>query len=147
MTMEFYLGFLENYKHILQQFPMDPRIFGLLVAILAFLVSLLINLLQRRYTRARTDRMLAKEESLLDFLARLHESLGRVESACKVEIEGASSPREVGQAIHAARNQIQAAIVDVQKHLRSFGQYRSKEKAREKHQKNLERLRKKRLGK
>jgi len=33
-----------------------------------FLVSLLVNLLQRRYAKARLGRMLKKEESIVNFL-------------------------------------------------------------------------------
>jgi ATPase subunit of ABC transporter with duplicated ATPase domains len=38
------------------------------------------------------------------------------------------------------RNEIQSAIADMEEHLRSFRQYRRKEKAQEKHRKRLEKL-------
>ena len=118
--------------------PMEPKTFGLLVSTLCFLVSLLINLLQRRYSKARLDRMLTMEESVLDFLEETHHFLGKLEHACNFELHGASSPQKVGKAIHVARNKIESTVADMREHLHSFRQFRRKEKAQEKQKKRLE---------
>jgi hypothetical protein len=118
--------------------PMEPKTFGLLVAILLFLVSLLVNLLQRRYAKTRLDRVLRKEESIVNFLEGIHKNLGKLEVTCTLEVQGASSPQEVGKTIHVARNEIQSTITNMEEHLHSFRQYRRKEKAREKRRKGLE---------
>jgi len=115
--------------------PMEPKTFGLLVAILFFLVSLLVNLLQRRYSKTRLDRMLTKEESVLHFLGEINNYLGKLEHACTFELHGASSPQEVGKAIHVTRNKIESTMAGMVEHLRSFRQYRRKEKAQEKQKK------------
>lgn len=118
--------------------PMEPKIFGLLIAILFFLISFLVNLLQRRYSRARFYRMLTKEESVVNFLEGLHKYLGKLEHTCTLELHGASSPQEMGKAIHVARNKIELTIADMEEHLLSFPQYRKKEKAKEKQKKRVE---------
>lgn len=56
-------------------FPMEPRTFGLLVAVLFFLISFLVNLLQRRYSRTRLHRMLEKDESVVNLLGVIDEYL------------------------------------------------------------------------
>ena len=119
--------------------PMEPRKFGLLVAILFFLVSLLINLLQRRYGKARLGRMLRKEESIVNFLDGIHKNLGKIEVTCTFEVQGASSPQEVGKTIHVVRNEIQSTIANMQEHLNSFRQHRRKDKVKEKQRKKFER--------
>ena len=118
----------------------DSKAFGLLVALLFFLISFLVNLVQYRYAKARFDRMLSKDESVVKFLGGIHKSLGKVERNCTLELHGESSPQEVGKAVRMTRNEIQSAIVDIEEHLRSFRQYRRKEKAQEKHRKRLEKL-------
>ena len=118
--------------------PMELKKFGLLVAILFFLISLLINLLQRRYSRQRFDRMLTKDATVINFLASMDKYLGKLEHSCTLELYGKSSPQEVGKAIRVARDEIQSTLDDIQEHLRSFRQYRRKEKAREKLKKRLE---------
>ena len=118
--------------------PMEPKTFGILVATLFFLVSLLVNLLQRRYAKARLGRMLRKEESVVNFLEGIDRNLGKLEVNCTLEVQGASSPQEVGKTIHLARNEIQSTIANMQEHLRSFRHHRRKEKARGKQQKGLE---------
>jgi hypothetical protein len=119
--------------------PMEPRKLGLLVAILFFLISLLINLLQRRYAKTRLGRMLRKEESIVNFLDGIHKNLGKIEVNCTLEVQGASSPQEVGKAIHVVRNEIQSTIANMQEHLNSFRQHRRKDKVKEKQRKRLER--------
>jgi hypothetical protein len=94
-----------------------------------------VNLLQRRYSKTRLDRMLTKEESVLNFLGETHNYLGKLEHACTFELHGASSPQEVGKAIHVTRNKIESTMADMVEHLRSFRQYRRKEKAQEKQKK------------
>ena len=119
--------------------PMEPRKLGLLVAILFFLISLLINLLQRRYAKTRLGRMLRKEESIVNFLDGIHKNLGKIEVNCTLEVQGASSPQEVGKAIHVVRNEIQSTIANMQEHLNSFRLHRRKDKVKEKQRKRLER--------
>jgi len=119
---------------------LEPKQFGLLVAVLLFLISFLVNLLQRRYLKTRLDRMLKKEESVLNFLGEIHKYLGKLEHACTLEMHGATSPEKLGKAIYVARNKIQSTIADMEDHLRSFRQYRRKEKAQEKQKKRMEKL-------
>ena len=118
--------------------PMEPKIFGLLIAILFFLISFLVNLLQHRYSKTRLDRMLTKEESLVNFLVGIDKYLGKLEHTCTLELHGASSPKEVGKAIYVVRDKIESTIADMEEHLRSFRQYRRKLKAQEKQRKRLE---------
>ena len=110
--------------------PIEPKTFGLLVAILFFFVSLLVNLLQRRYAKNRLGRTLRKEESVVKFLEAIDKNLGKLEVSCTLEVQGVSSPQEVGKTIHVVRNEIQSAVANVEEHLRSFRQYRRKEKKR-----------------
>jgi len=118
--------------------PTEPKTFGLLVAILFFLVSLLVNLLQRRYAKNRFGRTLRKEESVVKFLGAIDRNLGKLEVSCTLEMQGVSSPTEVGKKIHVVRNEIQSAIANIEEHLRSFRQYRRKEKKRGKQRKGLQ---------
>ncbi len=120
-------------------FPMEPKRLGLLVAILFFLISLLVNLLQRRYGKTRLGRMLRKEESIVNFLEGMHKNLGKIEVTCTLEVQGASSPQEVGKTIHVVRNEIQSTIANLQEHLNSFRLHRRKERVNEKQRKRLER--------
>jgi hypothetical protein len=115
--------------------PMESERFALLVAILFLLISLLVNLLQRRYSKTRLDRMLTKEESIFSFLRDANKSLANLEWTCTVELQGESSPQEVGKSIHVERKKIESNIADLEKHLRSFRKYRKKEKAQEKEKK------------
>ena len=117
---------------------MDPKIFALLVAILFFLISLLINLLQHRYSKARFNHMLAKEESVLSFLTDINKILVNMEWISSVGLNGASFPPEVQKAVHGTRNKIESNIADMKKHLHSFRQYRKKEKGLKKQEKRPE---------
>jgi len=128
------------------QIPMDPKTLAILVATLLFLVSLLINLIQRRRHRSQTERLLNSEERTLTFLNGVDTVLGKIESACTFELESARSPQDLGKSIRSVRNEIRTSISDVEKTLHSFKIYRRKEKARQKHRKQLEKIRKKRLG-
>ncbi len=119
--------------------PMEPERLGLLVAILFFLISLLVNLLQRRFAKSRLGRMLMKEESVVNFLDGIHKNLGKIEVNCTLEVQGVSSPQEVGKAIHVVRNEIQSTIANMQEHLNSFRQHRRKGKVKEKQRRGLER--------
>ena len=118
--------------------PMEPKTFGLLVAILFFLVSLLVNLVQRRYAKNRFGRALRKEESVVKLLGAIDRNLGKLEVSCTLDVQGVSSPQEVGKKIHVVRNEIQSAMVNMEEHLRSFRQYRRKEKKRGKQRNALE---------
>ncbi|NIQ38255.1 MAG: hypothetical protein GTN81_06670 [Proteobacteria bacterium] len=126
--------------------PLDFKTLALLVAILFFLISLLLNLLQRRYHKKRIHRLLNHGESQSNFLAGLDASLGKLESACTFEMDGARSPQDIGKSIHITRNQIKSSIADIETHLRSFREYRRKEKANKRHMKRLEKMRKRRTG-
>ena len=115
---------------------MEPITFALLLALLLFFISLLVNLLQRRHSKARFQRMLTKEESVVNFLEGINKNLGDLEFKCSIELHGATSPQEVGKVIHAARNKLEVNIADMKKHLYSFRQYRKKEKAQKKDKKS-----------
>ena len=117
----------------------ETKTIGLLVATLLFLISLLINLLQRRYARARVDRMLEKDESFLNFLGVIDEYLGKLERTCAFELNGASSPKEVGKGIYVARNKIHSTIAEMEEHLQSFRYRRRKEKKQKNQRKLLKR--------
>jgi hypothetical protein len=107
---------------------MEPKKFGLLVAILFFLISLLINLLQRRHSKTRLNRIFRKDESVVNFLDELNTNLGKLEVNCTFEVHGASSPQEVGKEIHMVRGKIQSTMDNLDEHLNSFRQYRRKGK-------------------
>ena len=111
---------------------LEPKIFALMVAMLCFLISLLINLIQRHSYRRRADRFLSKQESLLHSLTGFNNSLGKLETACALEMELSTSLKDIGKAIHIARNQLSSSIADIEGNLRSFREYRVREKAREK---------------
>ena len=128
-----------DFSHFISRLPifspsmnisMDPKALALLVAILFFLISLLVNLLQHRYSKTRFNRMLTKEEEVVNFLVGTHKKLGELEWNCTIELDGATSPQEVTKAIHGARKKIESTIADMREHLHSFRQYRRKEKAR-----------------
>jgi len=125
---------------------LEPKIFALMVAILCFLISLLINLLQHHYYRRRADRFLNKQESLLHSLAGFNNSLGKLETACALEMELTTSLKDIGKAIHIARNQLGSSIADIEGNLRSFREYRVREKAREKQRRELDAFRGKKTG-
>lgn len=127
--------------------PMDLKTFALLVATLFFLISLLINLLQHHYYRRRTDRFLNKEESLFHSLTGLHNSLGKLETACALEMELTTSLKDMGKSIHIARAHLSSSIADVQGNLLSFREYRAREKARQKHRQGIETARGKKPAK
>ena len=131
---------LQSFRSFLENLT-EPKTLVLLVAILLFLISLLANLLQRRFSRARFDRMLTKEVSVTNFLAGLNKNLVDLEWNCSVELKGATSPQELGKSIHGVRNKIESTITDMEKYLHSFRQYRRKVKAREKEKKRQEKSR------
>lgn len=114
---------------------MEPKKFGLLVAVLFFLISFLINLLQRRYSKTRLDRIFRKEESVVNALDEINKNLGKLEVNCTLEVHGTNSPQEVGKEIYVVRNKIQSTIDNIEEHLSSFRQYRRKEKAQGKKKK------------
>jgi type II secretory pathway component PulL len=120
---------------------MEPKTLGLLVAILCFLVSLLINLIQHHYYRRRADHFLNKQESLFHSLVGLHGSLGKLETACALEMELSMSLKDMGKAIHVARAQLSSSIADIDANLRSFRVYRAREKERARHKRELDALR------
>ena len=125
---------------------MEPKIL-LRVAILFFLISLLINLIQHHYYRRRSDRFLNKQESLFHSLTGFNNSLGKLETACALEMELTTSLKDIGKAIHIARAQLSSSIADIEGSLRSFREYRVREKAREKHKRELDTFRGKKLSK
>jgi hypothetical protein len=121
--------------------PMEPKTLGLLVAILCFLVSLLINLIQHHYYRRRANHFLSKQESLFHSLTGLHSSMGKLETACALEMELTMSLKDMGKAIHVARAQLSSSIADIEANLRSFREYRAREKERARHKRELDTLR------
>ncbi len=120
------------------EIPMDPKTFALLVATLFFLLSLLTNLLQHHYYRRRVDRFLNKEESLFHSLQGVNNSLGKLEAACALEMELTTSLKDIGKTIHIARAHLSSSIADIEGNLRSFREYRVREKARVKHKRGLD---------
>lgn len=120
--------------------PMEPKIFGLLIAVLFFLISFLLNLLQRRYSKARLDRMLMKEKSVLNFLAAVDNDLDKLEWNCILELPEASSPQEVGKAIYVVRTKIESTIANIGEHLCSFRQYRGKIEVQGKKRRQLQKV-------
>jgi hypothetical protein len=121
--------------HFVEYIPMEPKKFGLLITILFFLISFLINLLQRRYSKTRLDRIFRKDESVVNFLEEINNNLGKLEVNCTFEVHGASSPQEVGKEIHVVRGKIQSTVDNLEEHLSSFRQYRRKEKTQVKKKK------------
>ncbi len=117
---------------------MEPKTFFLLAALLLFLISLLVNLLQRRYSRARLDRMINKEDSVAGFLEGINKNLNDLEWTCSIEMHGSSSPQEVGKVVGAIRSKVELTLADLRAHLQSFPQYRKKEKAQKKNKKPKE---------
>jgi hypothetical protein len=113
-------------------FGMEPKTFFLLVALLFFLISLLVNLLQRRSSKARFDRMLNKGDSVASFLEGINKNLNDLEWTCSIEMDRASSPQEVGKVIGAIRSRVELILADLRTHLQSFRQYRKMEKATKK---------------
>jgi hypothetical protein len=113
-------------------FGMEPKTFFLLAALLLFLISLLVNLFQRRYSKARFDRMLDKEDSVAGFLEGINKNLNDLEWTCSIEMHGSSSPQELGKVIGAVRNKVELTLTDLRTHLQSFRQYRKMEKGTKK---------------
>jgi len=116
-------------------FGMEPKTFCLLAALLLFLISLLVNLLQSRYSKARFERMLNKEDSVASFLEGINKNLNDLEWTCSLEMRGSSSPQELGKVIGAVRNKVELTLTDLRTHLQSFRQYRKKEKSEKKNKK------------
>ncbi len=117
--------------------PIDPRTLGILVAVLFFLISFLVNLLQRRRSKTRLHRLLENDRSVVNFLGVIDEYLGKLERSCTFELHGTRSPKEVGESIYVARNKIQSEITAIEEHLRSYGHGRRKEKRKKNQRKRL----------
>jgi hypothetical protein len=126
---------------------MEPKIRLFLIPFLFFLISLLINLIQHHYYRRRADHFLNKQESLFRSLTGLHNSLGKLEAACALEMELTTSLKDIGKTIHIARAHLSSSIADIEGNLVSFREYRVREKAREKHKRGLDALQGKKRSK
>jgi hypothetical protein len=141
---------MQNLEHFLWakviDIPIDLKTLGILVAILFLLISFLINLLQRRHSRARLDRLLENDKSVVNSLGVIDEYLGKLERSCAFELRGARSPQEMGKAIYVARDKIQSAIAAMEEHLRSCGHDRRRKKRQESQTKRLNRSLKKHPG-
>jgi septal ring factor EnvC (AmiA/AmiB activator) len=111
---------------------MEPKTFALLAAVLLFLTSFLVNLLQRRSSKARFERMLKKEESIVTFLEGMANYLNELQRSSSTEMDRESSLKKMVKAINTARDTIEWTLDDMKTHLSSFRQYRRKEKAQEK---------------
>jgi hypothetical protein len=61
-------------------------------------------------------------------------------------MELTTSLKDIGKAIHIARNQLSSSIADIEGNLRSFREYRVREKAREKQRRELDAFRGKKTG-
>ena len=123
--------------HFIENIPMEPKKLGFLLAILFFLISFLINLLQRRHSKTRLDRIFRKDDSVVNFLDEINNNLGKLEVNCTFEVHGTSSPQEVGKEIHMVRSKIQSTVDNLEEHLSSFRQYKRKEKGQGKKKKQL----------
>ncbi len=115
----------------------EPKIMAIMIAFLFFLLSLLINLLQYHHYKRRTDRFIQKEESLLHFLIRFSKIIKKIETACTYEMEISTSLKDIGSSLSSARNLISSSINDILGNLRSFREYREKEKTIGKHMKQI----------
>jgi hypothetical protein len=111
---------------------MEPKTFALLVAILLFLTSFLVNLLQRRYSKARFERMLKKEEFIVTFLEGMAKYLNELQRSSITEMDRESSLKKMVKAINTARDTTEWTLDDMKTHLSSLRQYRRKEKAQKK---------------
>jgi hypothetical protein len=132
---------------VIMDIPMESKTFALLVAILFFLLSLLINFIQHHYYRRKADRFLSKQESLLHSLTGVSNSLGKLEAACALEMELSTSLKDIGKTIHIARNHLSSSIADIEASLRSSRAYRVREKTQEKHRRGLDTFRGKKPSK
>jgi len=141
---------MQNLEHFLwatvMDIPIDPKTLGILVVLLFLLISFLINLLQRRRSRTRFNRLLENDKSVINFLGVIDEYLGKLERSCAFELREARSPQEVGKAIYVARDKIQSTIAAMEEHLRSYGHDRRKEKRQERQRKQLNKSLKKSHG-
>jgi hypothetical protein len=111
---------------------MEPKTFALVVAILLFLTVFLVNLLQRRNSKARFERMLKKEEFIVTFLEGLAKYLNELQRSSSTEMDRESSLKKMVKAINTARDTIEWTLDDMNTHLSSLRQYRRKEKAQKK---------------
>jgi hypothetical protein len=111
---------------------MEPKTFALLVAILLLLTSFLVNLLQRRYSKARFERMLKKEEFIVTFLEGMAKYLNELQRSSITEMDRESSLKKMVKAINTARDTTEWTLDDMKTHLSSLRQYRRKEKAQKK---------------
>jgi len=129
MDFSHFIPKLQTLSHSMN-IPMEPKTLALLVATLFFLISLLVNLLQHRYSKKRFNRMLTKEEQVVNFLVGTDKNLAELEWTCSIELNGAISLQEAAKAIHRDRKKIESTVADMRQYLRSFPQYRKREKAR-----------------
>ena len=111
---------------------MEPKTFVLLAAILLFLTVFLVNLRQRRNSKARFERMLKKEESIVTFLEGMANYLNELQRSSITEMDRESSLKKTVKAINTARDTIEWTLDDMKTHLSSLRQYRRKEKAQKK---------------
>ena len=108
---------------------MEPKTFALLIAILLFLISLLANLLQRRYSKARYDRMLKKEKSIVPLLEGLDKYLDELQWSCIMKMDREGSLKKAIKAISAARDKIERILDGMKTDPSSLRRYRRKEGA------------------
>jgi len=90
---------------------MEPKTFALLVAILLFLISFLVNLLQHRYSKARFDHMLKKDKSIVPLLEGLDKYLGELEWSCLIDMDRGGSLKKAIKEINAARDKIERILI------------------------------------
>jgi hypothetical protein len=116
---------------------MEPKTFALLAAILLFLTSFLVNLLQRHYSKARFERMLKKEESIVAFLEGIAKYLNELQRSSIIEMDRERSLQKMVKAIDSARDTIEWTLDDMKIHLSSLRQYRRKEEVQKKKEPTL----------
>ena len=147
-SMSSFWMIIQNLEHfllakVMDIVPVEPKTFAIQIAILLFLISFLINLLQRRHSRIRLDRLLENDKSVVNFLGVIDEYLGKLERSCAFERGKARSPQEMGKAIYVGRDEIQSTIAAMEEHLRAHGHDRRKEKRQENQRNRLNRSLKK----
>ncbi len=105
---------------------------ALLAAILLLLTSFLVNLLQRRRSKACFERMLKKEEFIVTFLEGMAKYLNDLQRSSITEMDRESSLKKMVKAINTAGDTIEWTLDDMKTHLSSLREYRRKEKAEKK---------------
>jgi hypothetical protein len=106
---------------------MEPKTFALLAAILLLLITLFVNRRQRRNSKARFERMVKKEESIVAFLEGMAKYLNELQRSSITETDRESSLKKMAKGINKARDTIEWTLDDMKTHLSSLPEYQRKE--------------------